>query len=201
MKRSILLGVALLASTPFAHADQQGWIACKQPVIAFTHATIVDGTGAAPKHDQMLVIDNGRISELGPATSTAVPAAATVIDARSKTSLPGLVRMHEHLFYTTRVAGTFPGAYYVTPMPSSFPPLYLAGGETTVRTTGSVMPYVDLNVRDDIRAGKRADIVVIDGDPMQNVSAIEYMPLVFKNGVGYDTAAIFKSMQGQIGMN
>jgi enamidase len=36
---------------------------------------------------------------------------------------------------------------------------------------------------------------------VKDVRAIEHMPLVFKNGVGYDTAAIFKSMQGQIGMN
>ncbi|MGH8214100.1 MAG: amidohydrolase family protein, partial [Rhodanobacteraceae bacterium] len=52
-----------------------------------------------------------------------------------------------------------------------------------------------------LAVGKRADIVVIDGDPAKEVTAIEHMPLVFKNGVGYDTAAIFKSMQGQIGMN
>jgi imidazolonepropionase-like amidohydrolase len=52
-----------------------------------------------------------------------------------------------------------------------------------------------------LAVGKRADIVVIDGDPMSDITAIEYMPLVFTGGVGYDTAAIFKSMQGQIGMN
>lgn len=42
---------------------------------------------------------------------------------------------------------------------------------------------------------------MIDGDPMKDVTAVEHMPLVFKEGVGYDTAAIFKSMQGAIGMN
>ena len=52
-----------------------------------------------------------------------------------------------------------------------------------------------------LSVGKRADIVVIDGDPIRDVTAVEHMPLVFKDGVGYDTAAIFKSMQGQIGMN
>jgi enamidase len=52
-----------------------------------------------------------------------------------------------------------------------------------------------------LSVGKRADIVVIDGDPVKDVTAVEHMPLVFKNGVGYDTAAIFKSMQGQVGMN
>jgi enamidase len=52
-----------------------------------------------------------------------------------------------------------------------------------------------------LAVGKRADLVVIDGNPMRDVTAVEHMPLVFKDGVGYDTAAIFKSMRGQIGMN
>jgi imidazolonepropionase-like amidohydrolase len=155
MKHARVLLVALLAFVPLAHADPKDWVAYKQPVIALTHATIVDGTGGAAKVDQTLVIDKGRITALGPAANTKVPVDATVIDARGKTLLPGFVMMHEHLFYTTRVAGTFPGAYYGTPMPYSFPPLYLAGGETTIRTTGSMMPYADLNVRDDIKAGKR----------------------------------------------
>jgi enamidase len=150
MKRALVLVFALLASASTAHAAPKNWIAYRQPVIAFTHATIVDGTGTAAKHDQTLVIDKGRIMALGPATSTRVPAGATVIDARGKTLLPGFVMMHEHLFYTTRL-----NPYYITAMPYSFPPLYLAGGETTIRTTGSMMPYVDLNVRDDINAGKR----------------------------------------------
>ncbi|HEY9111602.1 MAG TPA: amidohydrolase family protein [Rhodanobacteraceae bacterium] len=150
MKRASVLLVVLLASASIAHAAPKDWIAYKQPVIAFTHAIIVDGTGAAPKHDQTLVVDRGRIAELGPAASTRVPAGATVIDARGKTLLPGFAMMHEHLFYTTRLS-----PYYITAMPYSFPPLYLAGGETTIRTTGSVAPYVDLNVRDDINAGKR----------------------------------------------
>ncbi|MBU6417194.1 MAG: amidohydrolase family protein [Xanthomonadaceae bacterium] len=155
MKRALVLLVTLVASVCVAHADTKDWVAYKQPVIAFTHAVIVDGTGAAAKTDQTLVVDKGRITELGPATSTAVPAGAIVIDAHGKTLLPGFVMMHEHLFYTTRISGTFPGAYYITPMPYSFPPLYLAGGETTIRTTGSMATYTDMNVRDDIEAGKR----------------------------------------------
>ena len=152
MKRMLVAGATLLVFASLAHADPKEWVAYQQPVIALTHATIVDGTGAAPKVDQTLVIDKGRISELGPAASTKVPAGATVIDAHGKTLLPGFVMMHEHLFYPTRLS---PAAFY-TAMPYSFPPLYLAGGETTIRTTGSMMPYADLNVRDDIAAGKRA---------------------------------------------
>ena len=148
--RTLILLLALFASVPLAHAAPKDWIAYRQPVIAFTHATVIDGTGAAPKPDQTLVIDKGRIAALGPAAGTRVPPGATVIDARGKTLLPGFVMMHEHLFYTTRLS-----PYFITPMSYSFPPLYLAGGETTIRTTGSMTPYVDLNVRDDINAGKR----------------------------------------------
>jgi enamidase len=151
MKRALVLSIVFFASVSIAHADTKEWTAYQQPVIAFTHASVIDGTGAAPKPDQTLVIDKGRIAALGPAAFTKVPAGATVIDAHGKTLLPGFVMMHEHLFYTTRLEPAFFG----TGMPYSFPPLYLAGGETTIRTTGSVMPYVDLNVRDDINAGKR----------------------------------------------
>ena len=155
MKRALVVLAVFFASIPLAVAAPKGWVAYGQPVIAFTHATIVDGTGAAPRPDQTLVIEKGRITALGPANTTKVPSGATVIDAHGKTLLPGLVMMHEHLFYTTRVAGVFPGAYFVTPEPYSFPPLYLAGGATTIRTTGAVAPYIDLNVRDDINAGIR----------------------------------------------
>ncbi len=48
--------------------------------------------------------------------------------------------------------------------------------------------------------GKRADLVVVDGDPVKNPVAIESMPLVFKKGVGYDSKAIFDAMAGQSGL-
>jgi len=52
-----------------------------------------------------------------------------------------------------------------------------------------------------LEVGKRADIVVVDGDPLQQTSAIENMPLVFKNGVGYKTEAIFAAMKNTVGLN
>ena len=52
-----------------------------------------------------------------------------------------------------------------------------------------------------LEVGKRADIVVIDGDPVKDVAALEEMPLVFKNGVGYDTAKIFAAMKETVGLH
>jgi len=51
-----------------------------------------------------------------------------------------------------------------------------------------------------LEKGKRADIAVVDGDPMKNAAAIDAMPLVFKKGVGYDTEKIFEAMKGQVGL-
>ncbi|WP_243042969.1 amidohydrolase family protein [Dyella sedimenti] len=127
-------------------ATDKDFTAYAQPVIAFTHATVVDGTGGKAAHDQTLVIDHGRIAALGKSSKVKPPEGATVIDAQGKTLLPGFVMVHEHMFYP---AG---GAEY-NEMSYSFPRLYLAGGDTTVRTAGSMMPYADLNVRDAIARG------------------------------------------------
>ena len=114
------------------------FIAYNQPVIAFTHAEIIDGTGAAPKYDQTLIVKDGRIAAMG--SHVAVPSGATVIDAHGKTLLPGFVMVHEHLFYTMG-KGNYASMLY------TFPRLYLAGGTTTARTGGSMSPYGDINLK------------------------------------------------------
>jgi enamidase len=119
------------------------FIAYSQPVIAFTHAEIVDGTGGKPRYEQTLVVKDGRIAALGPSARLRVPDGATVIDASHKTLIPGFVMVHEHLFYPM---GAF-GARNYSSMLASFPRLYLAGGTTTARTGGSMSPYGDLNLK------------------------------------------------------
>jgi enamidase len=52
-----------------------------------------------------------------------------------------------------------------------------------------------------LEPGKRADVVVIDGDPTKDVTAIERMPLVFKGGVGYDTAKILAAMKETVALH
>src|SRR5688500_7170980 len=117
-----------------------------QPVIAITHVTLVDGTGAPALRDAAVVLRDGRIAAVGPSRRVRVPAGATLIDGTGRTLLPGFVFVHEHLFYPT-------GAGHFSPMLHSFPPLYLAGGVTTARTGGTVSPYADLNLRQAIASG------------------------------------------------
>ncbi|HEY6947157.1 MAG TPA: amidohydrolase family protein [Candidatus Acidoferrum sp.] len=122
------------------------------PVIALTHVRIIDGTGAAPREDQNLVIVNGKISALGDAASTKAPEGAKVLDLSGRTVIPGLVGMHDHMYYPS--PGGAPPLY--PEHAASFPRLYLAGGVTSIRTTGSIEPYADLQLKRDIDDGKMA---------------------------------------------
>ena len=121
-------------------------------VIALAHVRVIDGTGASPRADQTLVIREGKIAALGDAASTKIPEGAKVLDLSGRTIIPGLVGMHEHMYYPA--PGGAPPLY--PEHAASFPRLYLAGGVTSIRTTGSVEPYSDLELKRAIDEGKMA---------------------------------------------
>jgi imidazolonepropionase-like amidohydrolase len=60
-----------------------------------THATLIDGTGAAPQRDVTIVMENGRIREIGP--GLAAPSNASVIDLTGKFVVPGIINGHGHV--------------------------------------------------------------------------------------------------------
>ena len=122
------------------------------PVIVLTHVRVIDGTGAAPRLDQTLVIRDGKIAALGDAPSTKTPEGAKVLDLSGRTVIPGLVGMHDHMYYPSP-GGALP---LYPEHAASFPRLYLAGGVTSIRTTGSVEPYADLELKRAIDDGKMA---------------------------------------------
>lgn len=123
------------------------FVSVNAPVVALTHVRVIDGTGAPAVADQTIVIQAGKIQSLGPTATTPVPAGAVTKDLSGSTVIPGLVGMHDHLFYPAA-----PGQY--NDLIFSAPRLYLAGGVTTIRTTGSIEPYTDLNLKRLIDAGK-----------------------------------------------
>jgi imidazolonepropionase-like amidohydrolase len=51
-----------------------------------------------------------------------------------------------------------------------------------------------------ITVGKRADLAVINGDPATRPSDIYNVTLVFKDGVGYDSAKLIASVRGLVGI-
>ena len=128
-------------------AEESEFIAYPKQTFAITNAILIDGTGQPAQRNQTILLVKGRIAGIGPTPTSAIPQAATVIDAQGKTVIPGLVMMHEHMFYPT-------GNGNYTEMLFSFPRLYLAGGATTVRAAGTMAAYGDLNLRDAISEGK-----------------------------------------------
>ncbi len=139
--------------------DAAYYLAIRGPSIVLRHVEIIDGTGAAPRADQTLVIAAGRIAAVGPDAATAIPPGAEVRDYAGFAVLPGLVGLHDHLFYTASrdaqrnsPGGLEPG-FVVNEIPYTAPRLYLAAGVTTLRTTGSIEPYTDLKVRSRIESG------------------------------------------------
>ncbi len=52
-----------------------------------------------------------------------------------------------------------------------------------------------------IETGKAADLLIIDGDPSNNISDLRKAQFVFKNGVGYNSKKLFDSVKGKVGFN
>jgi enamidase len=142
----LLTAVGVTFSTTLT-ADDSDFIQYQQDQIAIKNVNVIDGTGSPVKRQQTVIIRDGKIQAFGKTVNVKIPNEATVIDGHGKTLIPGLVMMHEHMFYPT-------GKANYTEMLYSFPRLYLAGGVTTARTAGTTAPYGDLALRDAIIAGK-----------------------------------------------
>jgi imidazolonepropionase-like amidohydrolase len=142
----ILLSCCSMATAQNISPEVRAFVKVDSPVIALTHVRVIDGTGSAPKEDQTVIVSRGKIASAGDASSANVPKEAQVLDLRGRTVIPGLVGMHDHMFYPVG-----PGSF--GEMAYSFPRLYLAGGVTTIRTTGSLEPYTDLEIKKAIEAG------------------------------------------------
>jgi len=136
--------ILFTAHVAWAQGGPAGFVSIDEPIVALTHVRVIDGTGAAPREDQLVVIDHGKIR-----LPRTVPAGAKVIDLTGQTVIPGLVGMHEHLFYPSGGGVAIYGENAV-----SFPRLYLACGITTMRTGGSLEPYTDLELKRGIESGR-----------------------------------------------
>ncbi len=153
--RMLAVVVALMVFSPELLAVQETgspddirtFISVDEPVIALTHVQLIDGTGADPKHEQTIVIERGRITAVGPTGRVHVPDGAQVIELRGHTVIPGMVGLHDHLFYFA------PGGRQAR-LTFSGPRLYLGSGVTTIRTTGSLSPYADINLKSAVDDGE-----------------------------------------------
>lgn len=109
---------------------------------AFTNVTVIPMDRERTLADQTVVVEGGRITAMGPASSTAVPAGATRIDGRGKFLMPGLAEMHAHVPPNTTDAQLLSDILF----------LYIANGVTTIR--GMLGAPYQLELRAQVERGE-----------------------------------------------
>ena len=144
---AVFLLFGVLSSAQTFSPEVKAFITVDAPVVALTHVRVIDGTGNPAREDQTVVLSKGKIESVGDSASAKIPQDAKLLDLHDHTLTPGLVGMHDHMFYPA-------GDAIFHKMAISFPRLYLAGGVTTIRTTGSIEPYTDLLVKQGIDHGE-----------------------------------------------
>jgi imidazolonepropionase-like amidohydrolase len=148
-----IITIVLISNLSFAQnfsPEVKKFITVDTTTVAIKNVTLIDGTGTDVKYNQTLVFQNDLITQIGDNSNVSIPTESLIIDGTGKTVIPGLVMLHEHLFYSK----PFENWFSVGQMTFTFPRLYLAGGVTTMRTGGSIQPQTDLNVKKWINEGK-----------------------------------------------
>lgn len=137
---------ALAGQTPLPDSPAASYVTVEPGVTVLANLTLIDGTAGPVLRDQSIVIRDDRIVSVGPASETQIPPGARVLDLEGHTVMPGMVGLHNHLFYMA--AGG-----RMNPMSYTGQRLYLGSGVTTIRTTGSLATYAELNLKDEIERG------------------------------------------------
>lgn len=138
-----LVAGSLSAQRPSLTDNVKKYVALDSGSVAITGVTLIDGRGGAARQGQTVVIRDGKIAEVGPGKA---PAGVYTIDGSGMTLIPGLVGLHDHLFYTA--AGG-----HANQMNYTAPRLYLASGVTSIRTTGGRSPYAEINLKKVVDSG------------------------------------------------
>ena len=118
--------------------------------------TLFDGTGADPVRDAVVAVDDGRVSAVGPAATTAIPPGAEIVDLRDRFVMPGLIDAHSHISIVPGMGDQI-GQLRQAPVPQALRATAnirrdLFAGTTTMRVM-SEENFLDLDVRAAIDAG------------------------------------------------
>jgi imidazolonepropionase-like amidohydrolase len=152
-----LFSLQMHAQSPELSKTVKQFVRVATARVVLSHVRVIDGTGAAAIEDQNVVIEAGKIAAIQKGGDAPAADGTTVLDLHGYSVMPGIVGMHDHLFYIVRPNLTGQRKYeepvLAPQMTFSAPRLYLAGGVTTMRTTGSMETYADLNLKHEIDAG------------------------------------------------
>lgn len=135
------------AQRPVPGSAAASYVTVDAESVALTGVTLIDGTGGPVQRNRTVLIEGNRIAAVGRDGQVPIPGGTAVLDLSGHTVIPGLVGLHNHLYYTAAGGRAAQLTY-------SAPRLYLGSGVTTVRTTGSRQPYAEINLREEIEAGR-----------------------------------------------
>jgi len=131
--------------------ETKKYIEYKDSITVIKNALLIDGKGNAAKPHRTIIISNGKIDWVGDDAKAIIPKGANMVDLNGKAIMPGLVMLHEHMYISAHsFAPRYPN---LKQLPFTFPRLYLACGATTIRTCGSIEPYSDIRIKQDIDQG------------------------------------------------
>ncbi|MFN8573530.1 MAG: amidohydrolase family protein [Gemmatimonadaceae bacterium] len=145
----VSIATSAMGQRPALSPNVRQFVAVDDSVVALRGVRVIDGTGAAAREGQTVLVSGGRIVAVGAEASVTVPQGARVIDGTGQSVMPGLAMVHEHLFYPTG-----PGVY--GNLAESFTRLYLAGGVTSMRTGGNMNGFGEINIKQAIDRGQKA---------------------------------------------
>ena len=152
MRHLSLLGPMFIASIMFSQAQEPGdspaLVSVDASAFVLNHVRVIDGTAVPAKEDQAIVVVNGKIEFIDLVAAAQIPQGAQQLERLGYTVIPGLVGMHNHLYYTDSYSdqlgatGTLsePGLF-IAELRYSAPQLCLSAGVTSLRATSSVEPY------------------------------------------------------------
>ncbi|HEX5263908.1 MAG TPA: hypothetical protein VFW13_10305, partial [Phenylobacterium sp.] len=89
---------AILAPPAPPTAAVQPFVRVNAKTVVLRHVRLIDGTGAAAQTDRTVVVADGKITAVG-GPDLAAPAGAEVLDLAGRTVMPGIVGLHDHMYY------------------------------------------------------------------------------------------------------
>ncbi len=158
-------------------------LACKSaertqaPVTVFTGATIIDGTGAPPVYDAVLLILDGYVAAVGPKDKVPIPANAVTHNVSGKTIIPGIINAHGHV---GDVKGVESGHYSNENIVDNLR-TYALYGVTTVVSLGGDGPQAEsLRAVNDTTSTQRARLFIA-GEVIAGKTPADALAIVEKN--------------------
>jgi Amidohydrolase family len=174
LHRFLFAALVLLSALSFSNSCSKIF----PPILAITHVTLIDGTGAAAQSDMTVVIRGTTIVAVGPSASTSIPNRATTVNASGKFLIPGLADMHIHLTGSGEPDGS---REFVLP-------LLLANGITTARDMGGYLEGLK-KLREEINSGKRLGPRIVFAGPYLDGNPPSFQPsIVVQNAAEAQTA-------------